>query len=236
MERWFSVEAKSFSFSANTGKSVLCLEEKRKGFSGFISLGIQCSDWLADMVEEALESQRKEDFARSFRDEVRLLKVRMGSNKAGCFLEVAVFIEGGRKGVIRLPEGCRGWGWQRFMDELRLLIAQLIAKDLPAVPVVNSKVVGSPPSFADVLAAPPRGLKSSFMEAQAPMEVCSNLGRCLPMGGNAYSMEALRILAMEFLAKVRAEVGRVIFFGLGLKINASRDIRKRMVRVFSRLG
>ena len=41
---------------------------------------------------------------------------------------------------------------------------------------------------------------------------------------------------MEFLAKMRAEVDRVIFFGLGLKIKASRDIRKRLVRVFSRLG
>jgi hypothetical protein len=34
----------------------------------------------------------------------------MGNNKAGWFLEVAVFVEGGRKGVIRLPEGCGGWG------------------------------------------------------------------------------------------------------------------------------
>ena len=44
MERRFSVEAKSFSFSANAKKSVLRLEEKRKGFGGYISLGIQC--WI----------------------------------------------------------------------------------------------------------------------------------------------------------------------------------------------
>jgi hypothetical protein len=110
MERWFSVEAKTFSFSANTGKSILHLEEKRKGFGGFISLGIKCSDWLADAVEEALETQRKEVFARSFNDEVRVVKIRMGSNIAGYFLEAAVFVEGARKGVIRLPEGRRGWG------------------------------------------------------------------------------------------------------------------------------
>ena len=35
----------------------------------------------------------------------------MGSNRAGCFLEAAVFVEGGRKWVIRLPEGREGWGW-----------------------------------------------------------------------------------------------------------------------------
>jgi hypothetical protein len=45
----------------------------------------------------------------------------------------------------------------------------------------------------------------------------------------------MRILVMEFLAKVRV-VDRVIFFGLGLKIKASRDIRKRIVRAFSWLG
>jgi hypothetical protein len=49
------------------------------------------------------------------------------------------------------------------------------------------------------------------------------------MGGCVYLSEALRCLAMEFLAKVRAGVGQVIFFGLGLKVKASRDIRRRMV-------
>jgi hypothetical protein len=43
MERRFSVEAKPFSFSVISGKSVLHLEEKRKGFGGFISLGIKGS-------------------------------------------------------------------------------------------------------------------------------------------------------------------------------------------------
>jgi hypothetical protein len=46
-------------------------------------------------VEEALETQRREDFARSLCDEVRVLKVRMGRNRAGCFL--------GGGGL------CRGW-------------------------------------------------------------------------------------------------------------------------------
>jgi hypothetical protein len=74
MEHRFSVEAKSFSFSMISGKSVLRLEEKRKGFGGFILLRVKGSDWLADMMEEALEIQRKEDFARSFCDEVRVLR------------------------------------------------------------------------------------------------------------------------------------------------------------------
>jgi predicted Ser/Thr protein kinase len=87
MERRFSVEAKSFSFSVVSGKPVLRLEERRKGFKGFILLGIKASVWLADMVEEACETQKREDFARSLCDEVRVLKVRMGRNRFGSFLE-----------------------------------------------------------------------------------------------------------------------------------------------------
>jgi hypothetical protein len=49
-------------------------------------------------------------------------------------------------------------------------------------------------------------------------------------------MELLRNLAMEFLAKMRAEVDRILFLGLGLKLNASRDVRKRLGQVLFRLG
>ena len=41
---------------------------------------------------------------------------------------------------------------------------------------------------------------------------------------------------MEFLAKLRFEVDRILFFGLGLKIKATRDIRRRMVQALSRSG
>jgi hypothetical protein len=225
MERRFSVEAKTFSFSAKKGNAYLRLEEKRKRFGGFILLGTKCSDWLADAVEEAMEAQRKEDFARTFRDEVRVLKVRMGSNKAGYFLEVAVFVDGGRKGVIRLPEGRGGWGWQRFVDELRLLVAQLV-EELPVVPAANAGEVGTAPSSADP-AVNTSSTKLPVREAQSSVLVAS-----LP----DLSLVALRSLANDFLAKVRKEVDRVLFFGLGLKIDASSDIRRRLGQVCSRLG
>jgi hypothetical protein len=166
-------------------------------------------------------------FARSFCDEVRVLKIRMGSNRAGCFLEAVVLVEGKRKGVIRLPEGRRGWGWQRFVEELCPLT--LDAKVLPEVG--QASVDGSPPSYAKVLAVPVGGMKSFCTEALA-----SDLGRWLPKGGGAYLTEVLRGLALEFLMKMRAEVDRVIFFRLGLKTEASRGIRKRLGQVLSWLG
>ena len=182
------VEAKSFSLSAKKGSTVLRLEEKRKDFGGFILLETKCSVWLADVVGEAMVAQRK-DFARTCHDGERVLKVRLGSNKAGCFLEVAVFVEGSRKGVIRIPEGRGGWGWQRFADELRSLVAHLLETSMPEVSVANVGEVGKSPSAADVVAVPPRGPKPPVLEAQAqhrrPSPDCS--------------LEAMKSLAMEFL-------------------------------------
>lgn len=71
-------------------------------------MGYQGSAWLVDMVEEAIKSLVKEDFVRTYREEVKVLMVRGVGNKVGRFLEVAVYIEGGRKGMIWIPEG--GWG------------------------------------------------------------------------------------------------------------------------------
>jgi hypothetical protein len=80
---------------------------------------------------------------------VRVLKVCLGSNKAGCFLEVAVFIEGSQKGVIRIPEGRGGWGWQRFVDGLRVLVAQLVERALSVALAINAREVGKTQSFTD---------------------------------------------------------------------------------------
>jgi hypothetical protein len=43
--------------------------------------------------------------------------LRGSGNKAGRYLEVAAYAEGGCKGVIWLLEGREGWGWSRVMGE-----------------------------------------------------------------------------------------------------------------------
>jgi hypothetical protein len=122
MERSFTVEAKTFCLSAKVGYPNLRLEERRKGFLGYIFASVQCSSWLVEMVEAAIQSQAKEDFAKSYREGDKATMVHGGGNKAGRFLEVSVLTEGGRKGVIWLPEGRFGRGWRRFAGELRQLL------------------------------------------------------------------------------------------------------------------
>ena len=95
----------------------------------------------------------KEHIAKSFREGDRALMVHGGANKAGRFLEVAVFEEGGQKGGLWLPEGCEGWAWRRFAGELRHLVASASAKSLPTKSAV-AEVPGDCSenrSFAEVL-------------------------------------------------------------------------------------
>ena len=107
MEHSFSFEAKTFCLSAKDGCSNLRLEERRKGFVGYIFASIQCSLWL---VEAAIQAKVKEEVAKSYHEGDKATMVHRGGNKARRFLEVSVLAEGGRKGVIWLPEGHFGRG------------------------------------------------------------------------------------------------------------------------------
>jgi hypothetical protein len=100
MERCFTVEAKGFSFSEKAEAAELHLEERRKGFCGFIFLGLQGAAWLMATIEEALTAPVKKDFVKYFQEDVKALIVRGGGNKAGRYLKVVAYAEGGRKGPI----------------------------------------------------------------------------------------------------------------------------------------
>jgi hypothetical protein len=148
MERLFSIEAKSFRFSSKEGSSLFRLEERRKKFVGYILVSTQGSTWLIDTVEAA--SQEKENIAKSFREGDKALMVHGGSNKAGRYLDVSVYTEGGRKGVLWLSEGRFGCGWRRFAGELRLLIVSL--KGQSDVKVVESRIAASTQNVSSKLA------------------------------------------------------------------------------------
>ena len=112
------------------------------------------------------------------------------------------------------------------MDELRVMAAQLMEKELPVVPVVNAGEMQSAPSLANpnVNAS---CTKSSVREAQSSV---------LEAPSSNYSLVALRSLANEFLAKVKAKVDQVLFFRLRLKVDVSGDIMRRLGQVLSQLG
>ena len=126
IERCFCIQAKAFYFSVKDGSSVLRLEEKRKNFLGLIFASIPCLTWLVDTVEAACLVE--ENIAKSFREGNKEFMVHGGANKGGRFLEVSIYAEGGRKGVLWIPEGRFGQGWRFFLDELCLMVTPDVGK------------------------------------------------------------------------------------------------------------
>ena len=78
MEHSFFVEAKIFCLSAKDGYPYFQLEERRKGFVGYIFVSMQCSLWLVDTVEVAIQAQVKEEIAKTFREGDKATMVHEG--------------------------------------------------------------------------------------------------------------------------------------------------------------
>jgi hypothetical protein len=152
MESRFFVEAKTFVFSVVDGKSVLWVEERRKGFSGAVCLGSLCIVWLISKMEWVLRNTGVEEFVDSFREGSKAVFVRRGGNKAGRFLEVAVYAEGGRKGMVLFPEGRAGRGWSRVSGELSKALAFFGSK-VGSSSSAKGAVAGAAPSYAAVVSS-----------------------------------------------------------------------------------
>lgn len=71
---------------------------------------------------DSSQSQVKEGSVTYVCEDENRLMVREGCNKVGRFLEVAVEADGGRKGTIWLLEGRKGWGWRRFVGEMKRML------------------------------------------------------------------------------------------------------------------
>jgi hypothetical protein len=131
MERRFFVEAKSFFYflfsSVVNGLDELRVVEKRKGFSGFVLLGLRYAAWLVSLVEEVLHNIVFEDFVKSFREGSKVTIVRRGGNRFGRFLEVAVYVVDGQRGMTLFPEGWDVRGWSCVFGELSKALAFLEA-------------------------------------------------------------------------------------------------------------
>jgi hypothetical protein len=247
MERLFSIEAKSFRFSSKEGSSLFRLEERRKKFVGFILVSNQGSSWLIDTVEAA--SQTKEDIAKSFREGDKALMVHGGANKAGRFLEVAVYAEGGRKGAVWLPEGRDGRGWRRFAGELRRFLASTESKSEAGVSVLCSSPSVKPSpiklaearatvdcrSFAEVLRSKPRcEVKSGGVDLENKED-----GERLRTAGSEGKTKgsAVKAWASQMLGFVHLGMGRVMAGLLEGILNGPEgiSIRKRVKAVLNSL-
>jgi hypothetical protein len=180
--------------------------------------------WLVAKMEEVVQAQAKDGSAKGFCEDENCLLVHEGCNKAGRFLEVAVEVDGGRKGTIWLPEGRKGWGRRRFVSEMRRMlefqggqIGPTVDKypSLPGkrVEVEESASVGSRfgRSFVNVLRSTVGGLKrvSSCLLDVFPVSECfeAELGGVEQQSTvDCYAMEAEQISSKELVLPSLASV------------------------------
>ncbi|KAE8023676.1 hypothetical protein FH972_009348 [Carpinus fangiana] len=103
-----------------------------------------------------------------------------GGNKASRFLQVGINVEGGRKGVIWIPEGRNGSGWRRFANELRLFLSSKEkGLDLEVSKIPPSVGVRTGRSYAEVTRAA-LGPEVRFMpipQSSSPLDVFPFLGK-----------------------------------------------------------
>jgi hypothetical protein len=167
-----------------------------------------------------------EDIAKSFREGDKALMVHGGANKAGRFLEVAVYVEKGWKGGLWLPEECDGWGWWYFAGELRRFLAPGGGSELPrmyssssatAVPVkiVEAGVTGDCDkkcSFVEALQSKPRAHDEVKNGGDMRSSVISDMGRSMQVAGSGRKTRGRADTAWvdELLGFAQLGLGRVV--------------------------
>ena len=105
-----------FFFLVKEGKSVLCLEERRKDYVGFLLLGFQCSASLVATIEEAVRSLDKAYFVKSYREDAKVLMVwgDEGVTRPASFWRWLSMQRAARKGLfgsLRAVKEGVGVGW-----------------------------------------------------------------------------------------------------------------------------
>jgi hypothetical protein len=149
---WFFVESKAFELSVPAEGSILRLVERRNGISRVMMVGKYCVEWLKKAVERMVLMDEDQPFTESLRDGNKAFFAQRGVNRAGCFLELAVYAVGGRKGLIIVPEGRDKRGWKRFADELGKVLTAFVSfsgkpeggySQPPLFPLSGKKSAGS---------------------------------------------------------------------------------------------
>ncbi|GLT71106.1 hypothetical protein SLA2020_431470 [Shorea laevis] len=210
---WFFVESKAFELSVPAGGSILRLVERRNGISRVMMVGKFCVEWLKKTVERMVLMDEDQPFTESSREGNRAFFAQRGANRAGCFLELAEYAVGGRRGLIIVPEGRDKRGWKRFAGELGKAMTAFASSSgkpegggsqPPLLPLSGKKSAepssygGRRPSFAEVVSAVG---KPSFTESGGSQVVKtvekSSAGQGEEMGKTQFSTEAMGFSGVE---------------------------------------
>uniref|UniRef100_A0A2N9EUT4 Uncharacterized protein n=1 Tax=Fagus sylvatica TaxID=28930 RepID=A0A2N9EUT4_FAGSY len=118
-EGLFRVGAKNFSLAFDGGRAApYHILEKRRKFVGSLWLGLKSLKWVLTTWNVLRQCMDLKGFFRFLRTDYSTLELSYLQNKNGRFVEISEYHGGAQRGSIRVPEGYRGTGWDRFAMEI----------------------------------------------------------------------------------------------------------------------
>ncbi|KAF3973645.1 hypothetical protein CMV_002939 [Castanea mollissima] len=116
----FRIDSKTFSFSFVDGQAdSYVIHERRRNFKSSVCLGRKGLVWILSCFADIRDwVPGKEYLYKRFRENNKLFEFRGRSNKAGIFVEIAVYYGGARRGWIMVPASSNRSGWSLFSKEL----------------------------------------------------------------------------------------------------------------------
>ena len=117
---YFRIDSKSFSFSFDGGRAdSYAIHESRRNIKNSFWLSRKGLKWILSCFADIRDwVPGKELFYKRYRDNNKFCEFRGRSNKAGIFVDIAVFFGGTRRGCVMVPASSNRAGWCLFSKEL----------------------------------------------------------------------------------------------------------------------
>ncbi|KAF3963647.1 hypothetical protein CMV_011983 [Castanea mollissima] len=116
----FRIDSKTFSFSFVDGQAdSYVIHERRRNFKSSVCLGRKGLEWILSCFADIRDwVPGKEYLYKRYRENNKFFEFSGRSNKAGIFVEIAVYYGGARRGWIMVPASSNRSGWRLFSKEL----------------------------------------------------------------------------------------------------------------------
>ena len=116
----FRIDSKTFSFSFDGGQAdSYAIHESRQNFQSSIWMGRKGLEWILSRFANIRDWVPGKDYAcKHFRTNNKFFEFRGRSNKAGIFVEIAMYYGRARHGGVMIPANSNRFGWCLFTKEL----------------------------------------------------------------------------------------------------------------------
>ena len=116
---------KTFSFSFDGGQAdSYAIHESRRNFKSSVWMGRKGLEWVLSCFADIRDWVPGKDYVcKHFRTHNKFFEFRGRSNKAGIFVEIAVYFGGARRGGIMVPASSNRSGWCLFTKELESFLS-----------------------------------------------------------------------------------------------------------------